>query len=103
MVVNGSLDLFAGIQKPVGVEHLSLCDVGSVPDARARMSSFLDLNIKAAHFKMMAQKGINTVRLPLGYWNLIDLPAGTTPNGVAGSRWQNLQNIMPPAEYAKWI
>jgi len=82
----------------------SQCDVNTW-DAGSRMSKFLDANIKDVHFTNMASLGFNTVRLPLGYWNLIDLPAGATPNGPAeaSARWQNLQNFMPASNYMKWI
>jgi len=103
--IPGSLDLFQGVTHPTETAHASLCDVGTMPDAKARMTAFLDLNVQAAHFQQMAASGINVVRVPLGYWNLVDLPAGTTPNGAGnmGPRWQALQNIMPAAAYAKWL
>jgi len=82
----------------------SLCDVNT-GDAGDRMSTYLDWNIKQEHFTKMASQGFNTVRVPLGYWNLIDFPPGSKPNGPSyvASRWQNLQNIMPSSSYRKWI
>lgn len=82
----------------------SMCDVNTA-DAGSRMSTYLDGVIKDYHFTKMASMGFNTIRFPLGYWNLIDLPAGSTPNGpsAASARWQNLQNIMPANNYMKWI
>lgn len=95
--------LFKDISKPGGSNAISLCDVNS-GDMQDRMSQFLDANIKDYHFQKIASLGFNTVRLPLGYWNLIDLPAGTTPSGPEAGRWQNLQNLQPSASsYMKWI
>jgi len=103
--IPGSLALFQDVTHPPGTAHASLCDVGNLPDATARMTAFLDLNVRAEHFQQMAARGINVVRVPLGYWNLVDLPAGATPNGAGaiGARWRSLQNIMPAASYTKWI
>jgi len=103
MGLPGSHALFADLQKPWWLEHLSLCDVGDAPDAAKRMAAFLDLNIQATHFKTIAQSGMNVVRLPLGYWQLMELPSGQTPNGAMGDRWKKLQSIMPLAQYRKYI
>jgi len=83
---------------------MSLCDIGA-EDAGSRMARFLDENIKREHFARMAEMGFNIVRLPLGYWNLIDLQAGDAPDGPLASkaRWMNLQRLMPASEYRKWI
>lgn len=95
--------LFRDIQKNDGALELSLCDVNT-DDKQERMSQFLDMNIREEHFFMMASLGFNVVRLPLGYWNLIDLEAGTTPVGPWRSRWLNLQQLQPSAKsYMKWI
>jgi len=51
----------------------------------------------------MAQGGFDTLRLPLGYWNLIDIEG--TPDGPPDSkaRWSNLQGFMKAKDYKKWI
>jgi len=97
--------LFKDVQKPQYSKDLSLCDVGGTADAGHRMAQFLDMNIKAEHFRHMAELGFNVVRLPLGYWNLIDLPHSSTPNGPpeVSARFRNLQNLMPALSYRKWI
>jgi len=96
--------LFKGVQKPWGSKDISLCDV-AFGDAGDRMAQFLDMNIKAEHFTQMAQLGFNIVRLPLGYWNLIDFPDTSTPNGPSevAARFRSLQNLMPASAYKKWI
>jgi len=99
----GSEDLFSGIAPPAQARSVSLCDLGSVPDAAARMAAFLDLNIRQEHFDAMAKRKFNMVRLPLGYWNLIDVPGNAAPNSFDANRWHNLQAIMPAAKYADWI
>eukprot|EP00419_Tripos_fusus_P060925 CAMPEP_0172918966 /NCGR_PEP_ID=MMETSP1075-20121228/201209_1 /TAXON_ID=2916 /ORGANISM="Ceratium fusus, Strain PA161109" /LENGTH=58 /DNA_ID=CAMNT_0013778715 /DNA_START=54 /DNA_END=226 /DNA_ORIENTATION=+ len=51
----------------------------------------------------MAGNGFNTLRLPLGYWNLIDIEG--TPDGPSDvkTRWSNLQRFMKANDYRKWI
>jgi len=95
--------LFKGVQPGVR-DTLSLCDVNT-SDASVRMTKFLDLNIKEEHFALMAKLGFRVVRLPLGYWNVIELPGGETPNGPpeAEVRWRALQSILPVAKYRTWI
>jgi aryl-phospho-beta-D-glucosidase BglC (GH1 family) len=97
--------LFKGISSGQPGADASLCDVGTASDAGTRMSTFLDGNIREEHFQKMASLGFNTVRLPLGYWNLIDLPDSATPNGpdAVADRWRRLQNILPASGYRKWI
>jgi len=105
----GTFNLFDGVEHPENilgrpVGSVSLCDVGQqVPEAAERVSTFLDLNIKEEHFERMAGLGFNVVRVPLGYWNLIDLPGNSTPNGLTPDRWFALQSIMPAEGYLKWI
>mmetsp|Transcript_110353 Transcript_110353/g.312041 ORF Transcript_110353/g.312041 Transcript_110353/m.312041 type:complete len:642 (-) Transcript_110353:309-2234(-) len=104
----GTSDLFKGVHYPREVMGKrvggpSLCDVGQAPDAGDRMRKFLDLNVRLEHFERMGSSGFNVVRLPLGYWNLIDLPGASTPNGINGSRWRDLQRIMPAVAYFGWI
>ena len=96
-------ELYNGVHADGG--HLSLCDVGAKSNAGSRMSAFLDRNIRQEHFKQMAQLRFDTVRLPLGYWNLIDLPSGEAPDGPPDvqARWRRLQGILPARSYRKWI
>jgi len=96
--------LFLGIDVPGKREKLSLCDVNT-SDAGIRMVKFLNLNIKEEHFELMASFGFRVVRLPLGYWNVIEVPGGGTPTGPPEvvARWRALQEILPAAKYRKWI
>lgn len=96
--------LFNGIVKPGAGQQFSLCDV-NMSNAGVRMTTFLNMNIKEEHFELMARLGFRIVRLPLGYWNVIDVPAGGTPAGPpeAVVRWRALQAILPAAKYRKWI
>lgn len=103
MMLPGTEKLFRGITQNDGSVENSLCDVGTA-DRQERMAEFLDTNIKEEHFYTMASLGFNVVRLPLAYWNLIDLPDGTTPSGPWRDRWMNLQTLQPSAKsYMKWI
>lgn len=47
----------------------------------------------------MKSFGINLIRLPLGYWNVIDMPGN--PNGPPeeAERMGHLKDIMPSASY----
>ena len=49
----------------------------------------------------MKSFGINFVRLPLGYWNVVDMPSN--PNGPANEaeRMGNLSHIMPDSLHYK--
>mmetsp|Transcript_899 Transcript_899/g.2562 ORF Transcript_899/g.2562 Transcript_899/m.2562 type:complete len:637 (-) Transcript_899:66-1976(-) len=96
--------LFKGVPKPDYVDVVSLCDL-STDDAGFRMAKFLDTNIQRDHFAKMAQLGFNIVRIPLGYWNLIQLPGSATPNPPPSlhDRLLNIQKIMPSRTYRKWI
>jgi len=96
--------LFKDIHPPDGIGAVGLCDV-DVEDAAERMSKFLDGNINHWHFKRMHEQGFNVVRVPVGYWNLIDLPDERTPHGPDRhrDRWRSLHRIMPAENYTKWI
>jgi len=87
------------------VEWNSLCDIAVKPDAHKRMADFLDTSIQREHFLQIANSGFNVVRLPVGYWNFIDLPGEFTPNvpGFQAHRWLRLQKMMSAKEYRKWI
>lgn len=96
--------LFRKDDKPKQAHEMSICDLDEA-SGRGAMARFLDENVKVEHFHKMAELGFNIVRLPLGYWNLIDLPNGETPDGPqeAKKRWSNLQKLMPAQAYRKWI
>jgi aryl-phospho-beta-D-glucosidase BglC (GH1 family) len=54
----------------------------------------------------MQQLGINFLRLPIGYWNVIDVPQN--PNPMEGEakeldRIVNLNKILPVASYKPYI
>lgn len=83
----------------------SLCEVGEQQMKSQHMRTFLDSKIKLADLQRMVKNGFNTVRVPLGYWHLIDLPAGKTPTGPQKVQkgWAALQSIMTAKEYRKYI
>ena len=49
----------------------------------------------------MKEFGVNFLRLPLGYWNVLDMPGN--PNGPQreADRMGNLSHIMPNSGYYK--
>jgi len=96
--------LFKDFVQPGKRNKLSLCDVNT-SDRSVRMTRFLDLNIKEEHFASMAKLDFRIVRLPLGYWNVIDVPGGGTPKGPpeVEDRWRSLQTMLPAAKYRLWI
>ena len=67
------------------------------------MTNWLNTMIKESDFSEMKQLGVNFVRLPLGYWNVFDMPY--CPNGPAADseRMCNLKTIMPAASYRPYI
>mmetsp|Transcript_2108 Transcript_2108/g.6234 ORF Transcript_2108/g.6234 Transcript_2108/m.6234 type:complete len:659 (+) Transcript_2108:82-2058(+) len=98
--LSGTRELFQGVTSHGGP---SLCDVGALPGAAGRMAAFLDQNIRAEHFERMASSGFKTVRLPIGYWNVLDVPDGLAIDSPNPTRWLKLQGIMPAVNYTKWI
>ena len=83
---------------------LSLCDVASTDGAAGqRMIQYLNRSIQLEHFETMKRMGFNYVRLPLGYWNVVQPPeAPDAPNSTA-SRWRALELMATPSEYAPYI
>jgi glucan 1,3-beta-glucosidase len=86
---------------------VSLCDVALTVNASDRMRAYLDENIREEHFHTMAAHGFNIVRLPLGYWNLMDIPQPQrgitiTPTGDT-KRLLALQSFMSAKDYDRWI
>ena len=60
--------------------------------------------IKEQDFKEMASIGIDFVRLPLGYWNVVDMTdEPVTPIESESKRLANLAKIMPASEYRPYI
>lgn len=45
----------------------------------------------------MKEFGVNFVRLPLGYWNVVDMPGNPNAPGNEANRMGNLSHIMPSA------
>jgi len=88
-----------------GVECvLALCDVADVAaDAGERMLAYLDATILESHFETMASKGFTLVRLPLGYWNVVDLPGTGNMPAETARRWGSLQQMLPAADYLPFI
>jgi aryl-phospho-beta-D-glucosidase BglC (GH1 family) len=50
-------------------------------------------------FKEMHSFDINFVRLPLGYWNVIDMPETPIAPSPDNERMANLAKIMPAVKY----
>ena len=56
--------------------------------AGQRMIQYLNRSIQLEHFETMKRMGFNYVRLPLGYWNVVQpTEAPDAPNSTA-SRWR---------------
>jgi aryl-phospho-beta-D-glucosidase BglC (GH1 family) len=55
--------------------------------------------IKESDFSEMKQLGVNFVRLPLGYWNVFDMPYCPNAPTTDSNRMCNLKNIMPSYTY----
>lgn len=68
------------------------------------MTDWLDSQIQESDFQQMKEFGINFVRLPLGYWNLVDMPANPNAPASDAERMGNLSKIMPSsASYRPYI
>ena len=86
---------------------LSLCDVAMTAptdgEAGQRMIQYLNRSIQLEHFETIKRMGFNYLRLPLGYWNLVQpTEAPDAPNSTA-SRWRALELMATPSEYAPYI
>ena len=62
---------------------------GSIGSARALLERHWDTFITEGDFKYLASIGINTVRLPIGYWNLGPLYCHNTPFEAVSNVYQN--------------
>jgi aryl-phospho-beta-D-glucosidase BglC (GH1 family) len=67
------------------------------------MTDWLSSLIKESDFSEMQQLGVNFVRLPLGYWNVFDMPDCPNAPSVDSARLCNLKTIMPAASYRPYI
>ena len=67
------------------------------------MEDWISSHIIESEFAEMKEFGINVIRLPLGYWNVVDMPGN--PNGPAAEadRMGHLKDIMPSANYKQYI
>jgi len=81
-------------------DQYSLCDLKS-EHSEGIMTNWLNTMIQEQDFKEMKDFGVNFVRLPLGYWNVVDMPYN--PNGPVNEaeRMGNLSHIMPSSDSYK--
>ena len=82
---------------------LSTCDMAATKGAGSRMLSYLDAIIREDDFVAMAGQGFNFVRLPLGYWQLVQATAAPDAPEPTASRFKALQDMAAPADYAPFI
>ena len=67
--------LFADYAKNhAAVDEHSLCQVLGKEEAHKRLKRHWDTWITKADFHDMASKGLNFVRIPIGYWSIIERP-----------------------------
>lgn len=67
------------------------------------MDDWIKSLINEQDFVEMKDAGINTIRLPLGYWNLIDMPGNPNAPSAEADRMGHLKDIMPAADYRPYI
>jgi aryl-phospho-beta-D-glucosidase BglC (GH1 family) len=84
-----------GVTKNYG--KYSLCDLPG--DTEASMRNWLETQIQWEDFVQMREFGVNFLRLPLGYWNVVDMQGN--PNGPSfdAERMGRLNSIMPSFTY----
>lgn len=70
-------------------------ETGTVTVADSAMRAHLETWISAAHFDWMASHGVNSVRLPLGWWDVL-LPS-ELPDAGDGKAWAKLAPGPAPA------
>ena len=88
----------------VGDCKLSTCDIAATgPGAGDRMLRYLNDSIREEHFERMAAAGFNFVRLPLGYWNVLDVEDAPDAPAHDAARWLALQRMLPASSYAPHI
>ena len=72
---------------PKVADQYSLCDlVGDKEHTKNAMETWLKDHIIESEFAEMAAMGINVIRLPLGYWNLVDMPGDLNGAPAAADR-----------------
>lgn len=83
---------------------LSTCDLAATKGSGARVLRYLNNTIQRKDFQVIANKGFNFVRLPVGYWQLLDIttPPDGTPAQIA-RRWVALQTMLPAKAYRPYI
>lgn len=84
--------------------QLSTCDLAATgPGAGKRMLGYLEASIREDDFAKMAAGGFNVVRLPLGYWQLVNTTGAPDAPPATATRWKALQDMLPPAAYTPYI
>ena len=96
------VDFYEKNNIPKHADKYSLCDLTG-PNSKKIMEDWISSLIIESEFTEMKEFGINVIRLPLGYWNLIDMPGN--PNGPSSEaqRMGHLKDIMKASEYRKYI
>ena len=67
------------------------------------MEDWIDSHIIESEFAEMKTFGVNFLRLPLGYWNVVDMPGNPNAPEKEAERMGHLKSIMPAAGYKKYI
>ena len=67
------------------------------------MEDWISSHIKQSEFAEMKSFGINVIRLPLGYWNLVDMPGNPNAPSSEAIRMGQLKDIMKAAVYRQYI
>ena len=91
-----------GIPKYDEATQNSLCDLKG-DKSKEIMEKWLQSQIKEQDFKEMKDFGLDVVRLPLGYWNVLDMPGNPNAPEKEAERMGNLSKIMPSSDYRKYI
>ena len=72
---------------PRVADQYSLCDlVGTKHHTKHAMEHWLRDHIVESEFAEMKAMGINVLRLPLGYWHLVDMPGNPNAPGPVADR-----------------
>ena len=83
---------------------LSACDIAAAdPAAGERMLQYLSDSIRREDFEEIAAAGFNLVRLPLGYWHVLDVADAPDAPAHDAARWLALQRMLPARSYAPHI
>ena len=79
-----------------------MCDLTG-NSAQLAMEDWINSHIIMSEFTEMNSFGINVIRLPLGYWNVVDMPYNPNAPSSEAERMGHLKDIMPAASYKKYI